>query len=151
MASGPLAGCVVENVKVTVFDGKFHDVDSSEMAFKIATRKAFRMAMEKSKPMLLEPVMNVKVLVPAEFMGDITGNLNQKRGRIIGMDTEDGLQVLNVDVPQAELAKYATELRSMTQGRGSFDMSFARYELVPPNVANEIIAKFKATQTEEED
>ena len=101
--------------------------------------------------MLLEPVMAVKVLVPAEFMGDITGNLNQKRGRIIGMDTEDGLQVLNVEVPQAELAKYATELRSMTQGRGSFDMSFNSYELVPPNVANEIIAKFKATQTDDED
>ena len=151
MACGPLAGCTVENVKVTVFDGKFHDVDSSEMAFKIASRKAFRMAMEQAKPMLLEPVMAVKILVPAEFMGDITGNLNQKRGRIIGMDTEDGLQVLNVEVPQAELAKYATELRSMTQGRGSFDMSFNSYELVPPNVANEIIAKFKATQTDDED
>ena len=151
MECGPLAGCVVENVKVTVYDGKFHDVDSSEMAFKIASRKAFREAMEKANPVLKEPVMSVKVYTPAEFMGDITGHLNHKRGRIIGMNAEDGMQVLEAEVPLAELSKYATELRSMTQGRGTFEMEFARYEVVTPNVAAEIINKFKATHKEEED
>ena len=151
MACGPLAGCVVENVKVTVYDGKFHDVDSSEMAFKIAARKAFWEAMEKANPVLKEPVMAVKIYTPAEFMGDITGHLNQKRGRIIGMGAEDGVQVLDAEIPLAELSKYATELRSMTQGRGTFEMEFARYEIMPPNVAAEIINKFKAAQTEDED
>ncbi len=151
MASGPLAGCVVENIKVTVYDGKFHDVDSSEMAFKIAARKAFREAMEKSNPVLKEPVMSVRIFTPAEFMGDISGHLNQKRGRIIGMDAEDGMQILDAEVPLAELAKYATELRSMTQGRGSFEMEFARYEIMAPNIAGEIISKFKAGYVEEED
>ncbi len=151
MESGPLAGCMVENVKVTVYDGKFHDVDSSEMAFKIAARRAFNEAMGKANPILLEPVMSVKIIVPGVYMGDITGHLNHKRGRILGMDTEDGMQVLLTEIPQAELAKYATELRSMTQGQGTFEMSFARYEMVPPNVANEIIAKFKAEHGEEED
>ena len=151
MECGPLAGCVVENVKVTVYDGKFHDVDSSEMAFKIAARKAFREAMEKANPVLKEPVMSVKIYTPAEFMGDITGHLNHKRGRIIGMSAEDGMQVLEAEVPLAELSKYATELRSMTQGRGTFEMEFARYEVVAPNVAAEIINKFKASHKEEED
>ena len=151
MERGPLAGCVVENVKVTVYDGKFHDVDSSEMAFKIAARRAFNDAMAKANPVLLEPVMSVKIIIPGEYMGDITGHLNHKRGRILGMDSEDGMQVLLAEIPQAELAKYATELRSMTQGQGTFEMAFARYEMVPTNVANEIIAKFKAEHTEEED
>ncbi len=151
MEIGPLAGCVVEHVKVTVYDGKFHDVDSSEMAFKIAARKAFREAMAKANPMLMEPIMSLKIMVPPEFMGDITGNLNHKRGRILGMDSEEGMQALDVEVPAAEIQKYATELRSMTQGRGTFEQDFARYEMVPPPVANEIIAKFKASQTEDED
>ena len=151
MERGPLAGCVVENVKVTVYDGKFHDVDSSEMAFKIAARRAFNDAMAKANPVLLEPVMSVKIIIPGEYMGDITGHLNHKRGRILGMDSEDGMQVLLAEIPQAELAKYATELRSMTQGQGTFEMAFARYEMVPTNVANEIIAKFKAEHAEEED
>ena len=151
MERGPLAGCVVEKIKTTVYDGKFHDVDSSELAFKIATRKAFREAMSKAIPVLLEPIMSVKIRIPAHFLGGITGNLNHKRGRILGMDMEDGLQVVSAEVPQSELSKYATELRSMTQGRGTFSMEFARYETVPPNVAGEIIAKFKQTQEEEEE
>lgn len=151
MACGPLAGCVVENVKVTVYDGKFHDVDSSEMAFKIAARKAFRDAMEKANPVLREPVMSVKIYTPAEFMGDITGHLNQKRGRIVGMDAEDGMQVLEAEIPLAELSKYATELRSMTQGRGTFELEFARYEVMPPNVAAVIINQFKAGLSDDEE
>ena len=151
MERGPLAGCVVENMRVTVYDGKYHDVDSSEMAFKIATRRAFKDAMAKAKPVLMEPIMNVKIMVPDAYTGDITGNLNHKRGRILGMNSVEGLQVLEAEVPQAEILKYATELRSMTQGKGSHELSFARYDVVPANVMNEIISKFKAENAEEED
>jgi elongation factor G len=146
---GPLVGCHVENVKVTVYDGKYHPVDSNEMAFKIAARMAFRDAMSKAKPVILEPIMKVKITVPNDYMGDITGDLNHKRGRILGMGTEEGLQVVNAEVPLAEMAKYATELRSMTQGRGLFQMDFERYEQVPANIANEIIAKHQAEQEED--
>ncbi|MFA7186344.1 MAG: elongation factor G, partial [Victivallales bacterium] len=149
LEAGPLVGCQVENVKVTVYDGKYHPVDSNEMAFKIAARTAFRDAMSKAKPVILEPIMKVKITVPNDYMGDITGDLNHKRGRILGMGTEEGLQVVNAEVPVAEMAKYATELRSMTQGRGLFQMDFERYEQVPANVANEIIAKHQAEQEED--
>ncbi len=139
MERGPLAGCLVENVAVTVYDGKHHPVDSSEMAFKIASRTAFRNAMQNSKPILLEPIYTVKIMIPDDYMGDITGDLNHKRGRILGMAAEEGMQVVNAEVPLAEMSRYATELRSMTQGRGLFEMTFARYEMVPSNVAKEII------------
>ncbi len=150
MERGPLAGCVVQNMRVTVFDGKYHDVDSSEMAFKIATRRAFKDCMAKSKPALLEPIMNIKVTIPDAFTGDINGHLNHKRGRILGMNMVDGLQVLEAEIPAAEIQKYATELRSMTQGQGAFELEFARYETVPANVMNEIIAKFSKENEEEE-
>ncbi len=150
MIVGPLAGSTVERLKVTVYDGKYHDVDSSEMAFKIATRRAFKEAIEKARPVLLEPIMNVKIRIPDKYMGDVSGDLNQRRGRIIGMSAEDGLQVVNAEVPQAEMAKYATELRSLTQGSGLFEMEFARYEQVPTNIANEIKAKYQASLTEED-
>ena len=149
MVTGPLAGCTVQNVTVTVYDGKHHPVDSSEMAFKIAARTAFRMAMENSKPILLEPIQNVEIMIPDEYMGDITGDLNHKRGRILGMNAKDGLQVVNAEVPLAEMARYATELRSMTQGRGFFKMEFARYEMVPANIAKDIIDAYQKQQEEE--
>ncbi|MDD5697228.1 MAG: elongation factor G [Victivallaceae bacterium] len=149
LEAGPLVGCQVENVKVTVYDGKYHPVDSNEMAFKIAGRMAFRDAMAKSRPVILEPIMKVKITIPNDYMGDITGDLNHKRGRILGMGTEEGLQVVNAEVPLAEMAKYATELRSMTQGRGLFQMDFERYEQVPANIAGEIIAKHQADQQED--
>ncbi|OGV46908.1 MAG: hypothetical protein A2017_16790 [Lentisphaerae bacterium GWF2_44_16] len=149
MINGPLAGCTVERIKVSVYDGKHHPVDSSEMSFKIAARMAFRDAMSKAKPVLLEPIMTVKIMVPDEYMGDITGDLNHKRGRILGMSAEEGLQVVTAEVPLSEMARYATELRSMTQGRGSFEMEFTRHEIVPVNVANGIIANFKQNQDEE--
>jgi elongation factor G len=149
MIRGPLVGCVVENLKVTVYDGKHHPVDSNEMAFKIAARTAFRKAMESAKPVLLEPIMDVKIMIPNDYMGDISGDLNHKRGRILGMGVEEGMQVVNAEVPLAEMSRYATELRSMTQGRGVFEMEFARYETVPSNVANEIIAAFKAEEEED--
>ncbi len=141
--SGPLAGCSVENLKVSVYDGKFHAVDSSEMAFKIAARSALHEAMENSKPILLEPIVNVKVTVPGEYMGDVTGGLNHKRGRILGMTMEDGLDVVEADVPLSEMTHFATELRSFTHGRGIFEMSHSRYEAVPPNIANKVISNFK--------
>lgn len=151
MANGPLAGCVVERIRVTVFDGKYHDVDSSEMAFKIATRKAFKDAMAKAKPVLMEPVMSVKITIPDAYTGDITGNLNHKRGRILGMGSEDGLCVLDTEIPAAEIHKYATELRSMTQGKGSHEVAFARYENVPTAVQQEIITKFAAEHTDDDE
>ena len=148
MVDGPLAGCNVENLTVTVYDGKHHDVDSSEMAFKIAARSAFRNAMESSKPILLEPIQDLKISIPDQYMGDISGDLNQKRGRILGMDVDNGLQVVKAEVPLVELSRYATELRSITQGNGSFEMEFARYDTVPVNVAKEIIGKHKKEQEE---
>jgi len=148
MARGPLAGCIVQNIKVTVYDGKHHPVDSSEMAFKIAARTAFREGMANSNPILLEPIQNVKIMIPDEYMGDISGDLNHKRGRILGMGVEDGMQVVNAEMPLGEMGRYATELRSMTQGRGSFEMEFSRYEMVPSNVAQQIIDVHKKAQEE---
>ena len=151
MERGPLAGCVVEKMRVTVYDGKFHDVDSSEMAFKIASRRAFRDAMAKAKPVLMEPVITARIMIPDEFTGEISGLINHKRGRILGMDMEDGMQVVTAEVPYAEMLRFATELRSATQGSGSFEMEFARYEVVNPVIANEIIAKFQAQNKEDEE
>jgi elongation factor G len=141
MVAGPLAGCPVTNMKVHVYDGSYHDVDSSEVAFKIAGGRAFREAMLAAKPVLLEPIMTVKVAIPDSSLGDINSDLNQKRGRILGMETKDGMQVITADVPQAELFKYAAELRSMTAGEGTFSMEYSRYDVVPQNVAQKVIAE----------
>lgn len=149
MQKGCVAAFPVCNVRSTVYDGSYHDVDSSEIAFKIAASRAFREAMAAARPVLLEPIMTVKVVIPAQFMGDINGDLNHRRGRILGMDTEEGLQVLTAEVPQAELFKYAAELRSMTGGQGSFEMEFCRYDVVPSNVAQKVIAS--AVKHTEED
>ena len=152
MTRGAVAGYPVVNTMVTVYDGSSHDVDSSEIAFKIAARTAFKDGMAKAKPVLLEPIMNIRVTIPAEFMGDCTGDLNHKRGRIMGMDAEDGMQVIVAEVPQAEVFKYSSELRSMTGGRGSFEISFNRYDIVPSNVAQKVIAEAaKNKQAEEEE
>ena len=119
--------------------------------YKIAARKAFKDAMSKAHPVLLEPIMFARITIPDIFTGDVTGNLSLKRGRILGMSTEEGFQVLEVEVPRAEILRYATELRSITQGRGSFEVDFARYEPVPANIQAEMIAKFKAEHQEDED
>ncbi len=148
MVKGPLAGCTVENIKVAVYDGKHHPVDSNEMAFKIAARTAFRQAIQNSKPILLEPIMSIAVTFPDEYTGDINGDLNQKRGRIMGMEVDDGLQVIKAEAPLSEMSKYATELRSMTQGRGVFEMEFNRYDMVPGNVTKEIIKNFQKDNAE---
>ena len=152
MQRGAVAGYPVVNTMVTVYDGSSHEVDSSEIAFKIASRTAFKDGMAKARPVLLEPIMNIRVTIPGEFMGDCTGDLNHRRGRIMGMETEDGMQVIVAEVPQAEVFKYSSELRSMTGGRGSFEMSFNRYDIVPANVAQKIVAEAaKHKQAEEEE
>jgi elongation factor G len=150
MRQGVMAGRPVVNVRVTVYDGSYHDVDSSEIAFKIAASRAFKDAMSKAKPVLLEPIMNIKVMVPDQYMGDINSDLNQRRGRILGVDVQDGLQVITADVPQVELFRYCSELRSITGGRGSFEMHFARYDVVPSNIAQKVVAESeKVKETED--
>lgn len=150
MLAGAVAGYPVVEAKVTIYDGSYHDVDSSEIAFKIAGARAFREGMSKAKPVLLEPIMNVKVVVPEQFMGDVTGDLTHKRGRILGMDSEDGMQVMNAEVPRAELFKYSSELRSITGGQGSFDMEFSRYEVVPANIAQKVVTETQKHKQEED-
>ena len=149
MTSGAVAGYPVTNVKATLYDGSFHDVDSSEIAFKIAASRAFKDAMTNARPVLLEPIMTVKVAVPEQYMGDINGDLNHKRGRILGMGAEEGMQVVTASVPQAELFRYAAELRSMTAGQGSFEMEMDRYDIVPTNVAQKVIAAAEKKKEEE--
>jgi elongation factor G len=151
MTKGALAGCPVVKVKSTVYDGSYHDVDSSEIAFKIAGSRAFREAISKSKPVLLEPIMSVRITIPEHFMGDVNGDMSHRRGRIVGMESADGLQVITADIPQAELFTYCAELRSMTGGRGSFEMSFSRYDVVPSNVAQKIIAAAAKVKEEDQD
>ena len=147
---GSLAGHPVEGVKITVYEGTYHDVDSSEVAFKIAGARALRDALGKAKPMLLEPIMKLHIRVPEHCMGDVTGDLNHKRGRILGMDSEDGLQVIIAEIPQAEVFQYSSQLRSITGGRGSFEMEFFRMDTVPSNVAQKVIAEAQKHQQEEE-
>ncbi|AOX03328.1 translation elongation factor G [Moorena producens PAL-8-15-08-1] len=139
--SGILAGYPVIDVKVTLIDGSYHDVDSSEMAFKIAGSMAMRNAVMKAAPVLLEPMMKVEVEVPEDFLGDVMGDLNSRRGQIEGMGSEDGIAKVTAKVPLAEMFGYATDIRSKTQGRGIFSMEFKTYDEVPRNVAEAIIAK----------
>jgi len=148
LEEGVVAGYPVVDVRVTLVDGSSHPVDSSEMAFKIAGSLAFKKGFMTCRPILLEPVMNVEVTVPDEYMGDIIGDLNKKRGRIMGMEPHGSFQMVKAQAPLAELFKYATDLRSMTQGRASFTVSHSHYEEVPANVAEPIIAA--AAKKEEE-
>jgi elongation factor G len=148
-AKGYLAGFPVVDFKVTVYDGSYHDVDSSEMAFKIAARKAFKNAMEQAKPTLLEPIMNVQVEAPVEYAGDLMGDMNTRRGRIQGMDTKGGTQIIRALVPMAEMLSYQNDLTSMTQGRASFSMEFSHYDFVPQINADKIIAAAKAAHAGE--
>ncbi|VAX26818.1 Translation elongation factor G [hydrothermal vent metagenome] len=139
--SGVVAGYQMINIKVTLYDGSFHDVDSSETAFKIAGSMAFKSATKKASPVLLEPIMDLEVVVPDEYMGDVIGRLSSKRGKILGMTMRGGAQVISSLVPLAEMFGYATDLRSMTQGRGVFTMQFSKYDVVPKVISDEIIAK----------
>ncbi len=143
MESGVLAGYPMVDVKVTVYDGSYHDVDSSEMAFKIAGSMGFKAGAAKADPTLLEPYMKVEVTVPEEYMGDVIGDLNSRRGRIEGMESRAGAQVIRSFVPLAEMFGYATDLRSRTQGRGVYSMEFDHYEDVPKSISEAIVAKVK--------
>ncbi|MDK2894557.1 MAG: elongation factor [Moorella sp. (in: firmicutes)] len=148
MQEGILAGYPVTNIKVNLADGSYHTVDSSEMAFKIAAGIAFRKAVEQAKPVLLEPIMNVEITVPEQFMGDIMGDLNSRRGRILGMEPKGKNQVIRAQVPLAEMYRYAINLKSITQGRGHFKMDFAQYEEVPANIAEKIIQEARREKEE---
>ena len=141
MTTGVLAGYPMDDVKIELYDGSYHDVDSSEMAFKIAGSMAFKDAAKKAHPVLLEPVMRVEVVVPEEYMGDVIGDLTSRRGHIQQMEVRGGSQVINSRVPLSEMFGYATDLRSSTQGRGSYSMHFDRYEPAPASVSEEVVAK----------
>jgi len=141
--NGVLAGFPVVDVKVTLIDGSYHEVDSSEMAFKIAGSMGFKEGCAKAGPIILEPIMSVEVVVPEDYMGDVIGDLNSKRGRIMGMDSRAGAQIVSAMVPLASMFGYSTDLRSATQGRATYAMTFDHYEPVPKSVAEEIIAKVK--------
>lgn len=150
LPEGTVAGFPVIDIRVVVYDGKTHPVDSKDIAFQIAAAHAFREACDKAKPALLEPVMNVELTVPEENMGDITGSLSSRRGRVQGMDSEGGMQVVKAQIPLEEMYKYANELKSLTAGRATYIMSFSHYEPVPPNVAQKVVAANKKGPVEEE-
>jgi elongation factor G len=141
LQTGMYAGYPMVDVKVTLFDGSFHDVDSSEMAFKIAGSLAIKDAVGKADPSILEPIMRVEVTMPEEFMGDVIGDLNKRRGHIEGMENRQGTQVVRAFVPLAEMFGYVTQLRSMTQGRASSSMEFSHYAEVPKSIAEELAQK----------
>lgn len=148
---GVLAGYPVVGLKATLHDGSYHPVDSSEMAFKVAASLAFKKGIQAAEPVILEPIMHVEVTVPDEYMGDIIGDLNKKRGKVLGMEPKDGEQVVIAEVPQGEIFKYATDLRSMTQARGSFIVDFERYDEVPSNISAKIIEESVKDSTGEDE
>jgi elongation factor G len=145
---GVLAGFPCVDFKAKLDDGSFHAVDSSEMAFKMAGSLAYRKAAQEAKPVLLEPIMKMKITTPDEFMGDIMGDLNGRRGRVLGMDAAGKYQVINAEVPMAEVLTYAPDLRSMTGGRGIFSMEFLRYEEVPAQLSEKVVEAIKAEAEE---
>ena len=136
-----IAGYPVVDVKVSLFDGSFHEVDSSEMAFKIAGSMAFKEGARKAKPVLLEPMMKVEVVTPEDYMGDVMGDLNRRRGLVQGMDDAPGGKIIRAEVPLAEMFGYATDLRSATQGRATYSMEFYRYSEAPAGIAEAMMKK----------
>jgi len=148
---GAVAGCCVEDIRVKLYDGSYHEVDSSDMAFQIAGAMALRKAVMAAGPVLLEPVMEVSVTIPEEYLGAISGDINSRRGRIMGMDIKGKLQVVNANIPLSEMFKYANDLRSITGGRGIYTMRFSHYEEVPHKIASTIISQYQATRKHEEE
>ncbi|PIV12056.1 MAG: elongation factor G, partial [Candidatus Omnitrophica bacterium CG03_land_8_20_14_0_80_43_22] len=152
MDQGPLAGYPVVDVRAIVYDGKTHPVDSKDIAFQIAAKHGFKDAFLKARPVLLEPIMDIEVTVPDEFMGDVSGMINSKRGRILGVNPSGiGSETVAANVPLAEMFKFISELKSLTGGRGSYTMHFNRYEEVPGKFAQAIIDQAKATRQEEKE
>jgi elongation factor G len=149
MESGVLAGYPIHDIKAAVYDGKMHPVDSKDIAFQIAGREAFKEAFMAGSPVLLEPIMNVRVVVPEDNMGDVISDFTSRRGRVLGMDTEHGRSVVTAAVPQAEMLRYSNDLRSMTGGRGVYTLTFDHYETVPGQVAQAIIAQHRAEEKAE--
>jgi elongation factor G len=143
LESGVLAGFPTENVRVELIDGAAHDVDSSEMAFKIAGSMVFKEAARKAGPVLLEPIMGVEVVTPEEYMGDVMGDLSSRRGRIEGMEARGNTQVVRAQVPLSDMFGYSTDLRSKTQGRATYTMQFHSYQQVPEAIAKEIVARVR--------
>jgi elongation factor G len=150
MSNGILTGSKVVDIKITLFDGTFHNVDSDEISFKIAASQAFKKGFLDSKPIILEPMYNVEVKVPEDYMGDVMGDLSSRRGKISGMDAEGPFQIIKARVPLAELYKYSTHLRSLTQGRGMYKRNFADYEDVPKEIESKIIEDYKKSKEEED-
>ena len=151
MKDGVIAGCPVVDIVVELYDGKEHPVDSKDIAFQIAGRHAIGEAIEKANPILLEPIMNVEISVPQEFMGDINGIINSKRGQIMGMDADGSAQIIKAQVPHAEMFRFCSELRSITGGRGSFTLDFDHYAEVPPNIAQNVINEYKKSKEQGDD
>ena len=151
MERGPVAGYQVVDMKVILYDGSTHPVDSSELAFKLAGRLAFRKAVMQAKPTLLEPIMTVDVVAPADCMGDIVGDLNSKRGRVLGIEAKGRNQVVRANVPLAEMLEYDSRLRSITGDRGDYSMEFSHYEEVPAQIQEKLIAEAKRPEEEEEE
>jgi elongation factor G len=145
MSEGVLAGYPVVDLVATLVDGSYHTVDSSEMAFKVAASQALKKAFDAGSPALLEPILEVDIVVPDEYMGDVMGQITSKRGHVLGMDSIDGMQHLKAQVPQAEMFHYATELRSITQGRGRFSWTLDHYAEVPHNIADKVVAEAAAS------
>jgi elongation factor G len=141
--AGVIAGYPLSDFKATLYDGSFHTVDSNELSFKIAASMALKEGVQQAKPALLEPIMSVAIHIPETYMGEVNRDLNGRRGRLLGMDTADGMQVITAHVPQAELFTYATELRSLTGGRGTFTATLDHYEEVPSHLAEKVIAEHK--------
>jgi elongation factor G len=146
LTRGVLAGYPIDDVRIELYDGSYHDVDSSEMAFKIAGSMAFQDAAKKAKPVLLEPIMRVEVVVPKDYLGDVMGDLASRRGRIQSQEDRGGTQIINARVPLSEMFGYATDLRSRTQGRATYSMHFDRYEQAPSNVSEEVVARIQGTK-----
>ena len=143
LAAGVLAGYPTVDIRATLMDGKYHDVDSSEMAFKIAGSMVFKEAARKAKPVLLEPIMSVEVVTPEDYMGDVIGDLNSRRGRVGGMEQRGNSHVISSQVPLSEMFGYATDLRSRTQGRATYTMQFNSYQQTPASVQEEIVARVR--------
>jgi elongation factor G len=148
MNEGVLAGYPIVDVKVTLYDGSYHVVDSSDLAFKIAASMGFKKGVLQCNPVLLEPIMNMEIIVPEDNMGDVIGDINSRRGRILGIESKSNNQLIKAQVPMAEVLKYATDLHSMTSGRGIFSMEFSHYEEVPSNIAEKIIEETKKRKDE---
>jgi elongation factor G len=150
MNQGILAGFPVTDFRVTLYDGSYHDVDSSDMAFKIAASMGFKKGMEMVNPVLLEPIMKIEIIVPEEHVGDIMGDLNARRGRIVGVESKGHNQIVKATAPMAEILRYAPDLRSMTGGRGTFAVEFAHYEEVPAHIAQKVIEQANKERAEKE-